>query len=134
MLARPSAIAAFAAAAALVAALLGGCSRPGPVLINGYPVGEPARCDDGCARLREFATSWLDRSEPDHPPLDRIDVHVPDYRSKNGDRILLTGSGGASYIAVFVFENGSLSAVRVACGIGPDPWPCLASPPMHFTN
>lgn len=75
---------------------------------------------------------WLERERPTHPILDRVEIHVPDYRTGDGRKILLTRSGGGTYIAVFVFVDGTLAAVQVGCGVGIDPTMCFTAPPSSF--
>ena len=116
---------------AIAAFLLAGCSG-GRTFIDGYPIGELARCDDGCLREIGFAADWLDRERPGHPEVTRIEIHLTDYRTREGGRILMTRSGGATSIAVIVFADGSLGAVQVGCGVGVDPTMCFTAPPSSF--
>ena len=118
-------------ASAGAALLLAACTS-GQTFIDGYPVGDLARCEDGCRQEIAFASKWLDREYPAHPELDRVEIHLTDYRTRDGGRILMTRSGGGTEIAVFVFIDGSRAAVQVGCGVGVDPTMCFTQPPSSF--
>ena len=107
---------------------MGAACTTGQTFVDGYPVGEPFTCPSGCAREIATAIHWLDRTRPDHPVLDGVELHEPDYRTPTGGRLLTTRSG-SMFVAVFRFGDGSRGAVQVGCGIGVDPNPCYTSPP-----
>ena len=45
-----------------------------------------------------------------------------------GQSIMLTRSGGGTYLAIVTFGNAELIGLKVGCGIGIDPDACFASP------
>jgi hypothetical protein len=101
-----------------------------PTVVDGYPLGSRAACDDGCPRFNAAATAWLDTAIPGHAAIDRIELFVPDYRDSEGNTILMTRSGGADVIAVLHLADGSTRAIQVGCGVGIDPDRCFTSAPM----
>lgn len=103
-----------------------------PTVVDGYPIGVPARCADGCPLFRDAASAWLDTAHPGHSRVDRIDLFVPNYRDRDGNVILMNRSGGTDYIAVIHLADGSVRAIQVGCGVGIDPERCFTSQPMTF--
>jgi hypothetical protein len=101
-----------------------------PAVVDGYPLGSPAACADGCPRFNAAASAWLDTAAPGHAAIDRIELFVPDYRDSAGNQILTTRSGGTDYIAVLHLADGTVRAIQVGCGIGIDPERCFTSAPM----
>jgi hypothetical protein len=115
--------------AAAFATLVGTGCVGSQVVIDGYPIGEMAPCADAdCSREIATAVRWLDRVAPDHPEIDHVELHLPDYRSPTGSRYLMTRSGGRTVVAVLAFADGSRRAVQVGCGIGVSPV-CFTAPP-----
>jgi hypothetical protein len=103
---------------------------PPQSFIDGLPVGESVACgDEDCRRFSDFALADLDSSEPDHPPVVAIEAYVPDYRMPDGQRLLLTRSGGYDLIIVLRLEDGSVRAAYVGCGAGVEPDRCFLGPP-----
>lgn len=58
-----------------------------------------------------------------------IEAYVPDYRTADGQRLLMTRSGGSDLIIVMRLEDGSVRAAYVACGAGVEPDLCFLGPP-----
>jgi hypothetical protein len=103
---------------------------PPQSFIDGLPVGESVACGvEDCRRFSDFALADLDSSEPDHPPVVAIEAYVPDYRTADGQRLLLTRSGGYDLIIVLRLEDGSVRAAYVGCGAGVEPDRCFLGPP-----
>ncbi|HEY7130821.1 MAG TPA: hypothetical protein VH440_01160 [Candidatus Limnocylindrales bacterium] len=93
--------------------------------VDGIPVGGRAGCDAGaCNREIAFARSWLDAKAPGHAPVRQVEIRLPDYRTPNGDQILLTRSSGRTVVAVLRLEDGSTRAVLMGCGVGVHPDEC----------
>ena len=101
-----------------------------PTVVDGYPLGEPAKCADRCPLFRDTASAWLDTTLPGHAKVDRIELFVPNYRDAAGNLILMTRSGGTDYIAVIHLADGSVRATQVGCGVGVDQNRCSTSPPL----
>jgi hypothetical protein len=109
----------------VLAAAAAGCGVLPRPTVDGIPIGERADCDAGrCDRESAFARSWLDARAPGHAPVRQVDIRLPDYRTANGDRILLTRSSGRTVVAVLRLEDGSTRAVLMGCGIGVHPEEC----------
>jgi hypothetical protein len=103
---------------------------PPQTFIDGLPVGESVACgDEDCGRFSDFALADLDTREPDHAPVVAIEAYVPDYRTADGQRLLLTRSGGSDLIIVLRLEDGSVQAAYVGCGAGVEPDRCFLGPP-----
>ncbi len=113
---------------------------PPQTFIDGLPVGDRAtwgvRDGDRATwgvrdgdRFSEVALADLDSSEPDHPPVVAIEAYTPDYRTADGQRLLLVRSGGNDLIVVLRLEDGSVRAVYVGCGAGVEPDRCFLGPP-----
>ncbi len=103
---------------------------PPQTFIDGLPVGDRAtwgvREGD---RFSEVALAELDSREPNHAPVVAIEPYVPDYRTADGQRLLLTRSGGYDLVIVLRLEDGSVRAVYVGCGAGVEPDRCFVGPP-----
>jgi hypothetical protein len=120
------------AALGVLALGVGACqaSFPSQRFIDGLPIGEPAACSvEECRRFFDFALVELDSREPNHAPVVAIEAYVPDYRTADGQRLLLTRSGGYDLIVVLRLEDGSAQAVYVGCGAGVEPDLCFVGPP-----
>jgi hypothetical protein len=108
---------------------------PPQTFIDGLPVGDRAtwgvREGD---RFSAVALADLDSSEPDHAPVVAIEAYVPDYRMPDGQRLLLTRSGGYDLIIVLRLEDGSVRAVYVGCGAGVEPDLCFVGPPSSLPS
>jgi hypothetical protein len=108
---------------------------PPQTFIEGLPVGESVACgDEDCRRFSDFALADLDMREPDHAPVVAIEVYVPDYRTADGQRLLLTRSGGSDLIVVLRLEDGSVRAAYVGCGAGVEPDHCFLGPPSGVSS
>ena len=122
-------------AAVLAVALVGGLALVRwrvSTVVDGYPIGEAARCANRCALFSAEASRWLDINVPGHATIERIELFVPDYRDSRGNRVLVNGSGGTQYIAVMHLAGGAVRAIEVGCGVGIDPSRCSTSPPRRF--
>ncbi len=103
---------------------------PPQTFIDGLPVGDAVACGvENCARFSDFALADLDSSEPDHAPVVAIEAYTPDYRTADGQRLLLARSGGYDLIIVLRLEDGSVRAAHVGCGVGVEPDRCFLGPP-----
>jgi hypothetical protein len=121
---------AFVVLVAMLAVWLGTIRWSTPTVIDGYPIGAPASCADGCPLFVDAATQWLDTAAPGHAAVDRIELFQPDYRDANGNLLLTTRSGGRDYIAVIGLADGTVRAIEVGCGVGIEPDQCFTKPPM----
>ncbi len=118
--------------ACLLALAIGVCGG-GPVVVDGYRLGEPASCQILCEDFGNEAIRWLDRVSPGRASIDRIELRASDIRNANGDRMLLIRSGSrGDYIVVIHLADGSTRAVYVGCGIGIDPDRCFSADPNEI--
>jgi hypothetical protein len=107
---------------------------PPQSFIDGLPVGDAVAWDDVYEgyRFSDFALADLDSSEPNHAPVGAIEAYVPDYRMADGQRLLLTRSGGNDLIIVMRLEDGSVRAIHVGCGAGVEPDRCFVGGPPPY--
>lgn len=124
MIASVRGIAAFGVLALGIIACQSGL--PAPTFVDGWPIGETVACGvRDCGPFFDFAVADLDTSEPDHAPIVAIEAYVPDFRTWDGQRLLLTRSGGSDLIIVLRLEDGSVRAAFVGCGVGVEPFRCF---------
>jgi hypothetical protein len=106
--------------------LLAACSvapTGGPPVVDGYPLGEIATCEDGCQRFVDAGSQWLDREAPGHRQVVSVEVRWL------GTPILLTRSGGnGDFVVVLHLDDGSMRAIFVLCGVGLDHDQCFTMP------
>ena len=123
----------------LVAVLVAGCGVVQPPIdrslsVRGPGGGErlyPGRafaCSEvgRCPELVAEIGRWADRAMPRAGAPTDVSFHgaVDDA----GRTILLTRSGGSTWIAVMSFADGTRAAAMVGCGVGVDPKRCFSSP------
>jgi hypothetical protein len=52
-------------------------------------------------------------------------MYVPDFRTPQGDHILVTRSGGKNLVVAFRLVDASAAVFYVGCGVGVDPGRCF---------
>jgi hypothetical protein len=79
-----------------------------------------------CADLTAEIARWAARTVPELGQPDAVTFHgaIDDA----GRHILLTRSGGGTWIAVVAWVDGTRRAVLVGCGVGVDPNRCFSEP------
>jgi hypothetical protein len=109
---------------------LSGLACAGQTFVDGLPIGDRV---EGDARFTEFALAALDGEDPDHAPMSSVEMYVPDYRNRAGEKVLVTrGGGGSDRIVVLNLSDGSRRALYVACGVGLDEGMCFLGPPDYL--
>ena len=78
-----------------------------------------------CADMRAEIERWAAASPEDHGAIIAVTFHGA--LDDQGRHILLTRSGGGTYVAVVTFGDGSTVAVLVGCGIGVDTKACFVN-------
>ena len=91
-----------------------------------YP-GEEYACSAlmRCADMRAEIERWAAASMDGHGPIAAVTFHR--MLDDQGRHLLLTRSGGGTYIAIVTFGDGSAVAVLVGCGIGVDTKACFVN-------
>ena len=91
-----------------------------------YP-GQQLVCnaDMRCPDMRAEIERWAAASAVDLGPI--VEVRFHGAVDDQGRHILLTRSGGGTYVAVVTFGDGSAVAVLVGCGIGVDTRACFVN-------
>jgi hypothetical protein len=92
-----------------------------------YP-GQALPCDPTmrCRELRAEIDRWAARAAPDHGPIVEVSFHT--FVDDAGQSIIMTRSGGGTYLAIVTFGGGEQIGLKVGCGIGIDADACFASP------
>jgi hypothetical protein len=104
----------------LALVLLGGCIN-GPVVIDGWEIGDPVNCGSevACDEYVHTASKELDRAAPNHPPIVSIEVR---YHARGGGR--------ANLVVVLELRDGSTRAFGVA-HVGIKPGLSILEPPLE---
>ncbi len=92
------------------------CGAQGDPRIDTWPIGELT--DDcgreSCAAMIAAARSGLDRRDPGHPEVSRVEIHLlGTVVDAQGRTILFVTSGGPQRVAVFDLADGSRRAIGV---------------------
>jgi hypothetical protein len=93
-----------------------------------YPDPETHDCAtvSRCGDLTAEIARWAARTVPELGEPASVTFHgaIDDA----GRHILLTRSGGGTWVAVVSWPGGTRRAVLVGCGVGVDPNPCFSEP------
>jgi hypothetical protein len=114
----------------VAAMLVAGCGlaeRAGadPV-IDTWPVGGPATCEERCLPAIEAATDAFEAREPGHAAIVKVTLHSFGREvDASGRPILRVISGGGTWVAVFELGDGSVRAI----GVG---YPGVSREPVTF--
>jgi hypothetical protein len=79
-----------------------------------------SRCADMLAEIGR----WSERTAPELGPPTSVTFHGA--RDEVGNVILMTRSGGSTWIAVVTWSSGRRAAVVVGCGVGVDRERCFS--------
>ena len=79
-----------------------------------------------CHDLRAEIDRWAARAAPEQRPI--LDIAFYTFVDEAGQSIIMTRSGGGTYLAIVTFGGGEQIGLKVGCGIGVDPKACFASP------
>jgi hypothetical protein len=79
-----------------------------------------------CGDMRAEIDRWAAREAPERGPVVGISLYL--FVDDAGQSIIMTRSGGGTYLAIVTFGNGEQIGLKVGCGIGADPDACFASP------
>ena len=85
---------------------------------------EIERCNDMLAEIERWTTRTETRSALAPPSAVTFHSAV----DEGGNTILLNRTGGASWIAVVMYANGTQTSVLVGCGVGLQVDRCFSSP------
>jgi hypothetical protein len=83
---------------------------------------QTGRCDDYLAEVRR----WAARTSAGRGDPASITFH--EVADSSGQGLVMTRSGGGTWIAVVTFRDGSRAAALVGCGVGIDMERCFSSP------
>ena len=113
----------------LLAIVVAACAqrpRSDPV-IDTWPVGGPATCEERCLPAIEAATDALAAREPGHPGITGVTLHAFGQQVDAEGRILIRSGSGTIWVAVFELEDGSVRAI----GVG---YPGVSREPVAFDH
>ena len=97
---------------------------PGGDVLYPDPAGRDCPSVSRCADLTAEIARWAARVAPELGLPDAVTFHGAIDAA--GRHILLTRSGGGTWIAVVAWADGTRRAVIVGCGVGVDPNRCFS--------
>jgi len=92
-----------------------------------YP-GKPIACEQTsrCNDLLAEIDRWVARVMPERSPIAGVAFHT--FVDDRGRSILMTRSGGNTWLAVVTLADGAQIGLTVGCGIGIHPEACFVNP------